>query len=107
MNFINFKYREDFGSEWYIQILNTGNHVPKFMKNYSLLQGSVSWNDYPGWPYLQIAFGSNGFMSILFWVYKFGFDIDILSRTWRWDRTKELDEEEVKENVQHPDPWNS
>jgi hypothetical protein len=105
MNLFNYKYREDFGDEWYIQLLNTGKHVPKFMKNWSLLQASVSWNDYPGWPYVQITFGSNGFFSILLWVYKFGLDIDILSRTWQWDHLKELDENEVKQNVQSTDPW--
>lgn len=93
MNLIKLKYREDFGSEWYVQILNTGRHVPKFMKNFSLFQGSVSWNDYPGMPYLQITFGSNGFFSILFWVYKFGLDIDILSRTWNWDYLENTYEE--------------
>jgi len=94
MKLINLKYREDFGSEWYVQILNTGRHVPKFMKNYSLFQGSVSWNDFPGWPYLQITFGSNGLFGILFWAYKFGLDIDILSRTWRWDYLEEKDEKQ-------------
>ena len=96
MNLINFKHREDFGHDWYVQLLNTGRHVPKFMKNWSLIQASVSWNDYPGWPYLQITFGSNGFFSILFWVYKFGLDIDILSRTWRWDHLETLDEQEIE-----------
>ena len=96
MNLINFKHREDFGHDWYVQLLNTGRHVPKFMKNWSLIQASVSWNDYPGWPYLQITFGSNGFFSILLWVYKFGLDIDILSRTWRWDHLETLDEQETE-----------
>jgi hypothetical protein len=83
MNLINFKYREDFGDEWYVQILN--------IKRWSLFQGSVSWNDYPGWPYLQITFGSNGFFGILFWVYKFGLSIDILSRTWNWEYLEDID----------------
>ena len=96
MNLINFNHREDFGDEWYIQLLNTGRHVPNFMKNYSLIQASISWNDYPGWPYLQITFGSNGFFSILLWVYKFGLDVDILSRTWRWDHVENIDENETE-----------
>ena len=96
MNLINFKHRQDFGDEWYVQILNTGKHVPKFMKNWSLIQSSVSWNDYPGWPYVQITFGSNGFFSILLWVYKFGLDVDILSRTWRWDHVENIDENEIE-----------
>ena len=77
MKLFKFKYREDFGHEWYAQFLN--------IKNWSLLQTSVSWNDFPSMPYLQITFGSNGIFSILFWVYKFGLDIDILSRTWNFD----------------------
>ena len=39
MGLINFKHREDFGHEWYVQLLN--------VKGWSLLQASVSWNDYP------------------------------------------------------------
>ena len=86
MKLINLKYREDFGHEHYVQILN--------VKNWSLLQVSVSWNDYPGWPYLQVTSGSSGLLGVLFWVYKFGLDIDILSRTWRWDYLKKEDEEQ-------------
>jgi len=86
MKLINLKHREDFGHEHYVQILN--------VKNWSLLQVSVSWNDYPGWPYLQVTSGSSGLLGVLFWVYKFGLDIDILSRTWRWDYLKKEDEEQ-------------
>jgi len=77
MNLINFKHREDFGVEFYVQVLN--------VKGWSLLQASVSWNDWPSWPYLQVTFGSNGFFAILFWCYKFGFDVGIIERTWRWN----------------------
>ena len=77
MNLIKFKHREDFGHEWYVQILT--------VRRRSLLQFSVSWNDYPSWPYIQITSGSNGLLSILFWTYKFGFDIDLFSRTWNWN----------------------
>jgi hypothetical protein len=79
-------YREDFGHEWYVQFL--------FTNRWALIQASVSWNDYPSWPYIQITSGSNGLLSILFWTYKFGFDIDLLSRTWNWDYLNKLDEEE-------------
>jgi hypothetical protein len=89
MNLIKFKHREDFGHEWYVQILN--------IKRWSLLQASVSWNDYPSWPYIQITFGSNGLLGILFWAYKFGLDIDFCSRTWNWDHLTELDEEDTLE----------
>ncbi len=83
---ITFKHKEDFGHDWYTQIIN--------IKRWSLLQVSVSWNDYLGWPYLQITFGSNGILSVLFWVYKFGFCFDVLSRTWKWDYLNQLENEE-------------
>ena len=86
MKLINFKHREDFGHDWYVQVLT--------IKNWSLLQVSVSWNDYPGWPYIQIKSGTGSTLSILFWAYKFGLDVDILSRTWRWDYREELNEQE-------------
>ena len=37
----------------------------------------------------QITSGSGTVLGILFWGYKFGFDIDIFSRTWNWDYMKE------------------
>ena len=77
MKLITFKRREDFGVEFYVQVLN--------VNNWSLLQASVSWNDYPSCPYVQIKSGSGSTLSIIFWCYKFGFDIGILERTWRWD----------------------
>jgi hypothetical protein len=86
MTLFQFKHHYDFGHDFYIQVLN--------LKKWSLLQLSVSWNDYPSWPYLQVTFGSNGLFSILFWAYKFGLDVDILSRTWRWDYREELNEQE-------------
>jgi len=84
MNILKFAHKEDFGHDYNVQILN--------VKNWSLFQVSVSWNDYPSWPYLQVTSGSNGLFGVLFWAYKFGLDIDILSRTWRWDYREELNE---------------
>ena len=80
---IELKHREDFGHEWYIQVLN--------IKGWSLLQASVSWNDYPSWPYLQIKSGSGSTISILFWAYRFGFDIGLIERTWKWDYMEDVD----------------
>ncbi len=81
-------YREDFGHEWYIQLF--------FTDRWALLQTSISWNDFPSWPYIQIKSGSGDVLSILFWAYKFGFDIDFISRTWNWDHLEELDEDEIE-----------
>ena len=81
---IKYNHHQDFGHELYVQILN--------IKRWSFLQLSVSWNDYPSWPYLQIKSGSGSTLSILFWAYKFGFDIGLIERTWNFDRLNELDE---------------
>jgi hypothetical protein len=88
MKLLNFKYRKDFGDEYYGQVLN--------VKGWSLLQVSVSWNDYPSWPYIQIKSGTGSTLSILFWAYRFGLDVDILSRTWNWNYLEEVDENETE-----------
>jgi hypothetical protein len=92
MKLLQLKYRNDFGDDYYLQFL-TG-------KKWTLIQTSVSWNDFPSWPYVQITMGSNGLIGVMFWVYKLGFDLDIMSRTWRWDYAEKLDEE--KECSQNP-----
>ncbi len=85
MKLFNFKHTEDWGHDYYAQVLS--------VKGWSLLQVSVSWNDFPEWPFIQIKSGSGSTLSILFWVYKFGLDVDILSRTWNWyyEQETELD----------------
>jgi len=87
MSLIQLRHRYDFGHEVYVQIVN--------VKRWSLLQVSVSWNDHPSLPYLQITSGSNGLLGILFWAYKFGFDIDLFSRTWNWNYLKESEKDET------------
>lgn len=95
MNLITFKHRYDFGHEWYVQILNTGKHVPGRFKNLSLIQASVSYNDYPSWPYLQVYCGNGALFGVIIWCYKFGLDFDLVRRTWSWDHLDKLDEQEV------------
>jgi len=85
MKLITFKHRYDYGHDWYVQIFHT--------KNWALFQGSVSWNDYASWPYLQIKCGCGGMISVVFWVYKFGFDLGFIERTWNWGFMDELPEE--------------
>jgi hypothetical protein len=87
---IQFNVRQDFGTDWYVQVLN--------IRKWSLLQVSFSWNDYAGLPYLQINMGSNGLFGLLFWAYKLGFDVSLLSRTWRWDYLKDCKEYEELPN---------
>jgi len=66
--------KEDFGKEWYVKFLATDVWV--------LLQASVSWNDYASSPYFHLSMGNGRLLGIVFWAYKFGFDVDILSRNW-------------------------
>jgi hypothetical protein len=82
MNLIKFKHRYDFGHDWYVQIVN--------IKRLSLLQISISWSDYSSWPYLQVKSGTGDVLDILFWVHKFGIDITLIGRTWRWDHIDEV-----------------
>ncbi len=91
MTMIKFKHRIDFGHDWYVQILNTSKHWPKFLKNKSLLQVSVSWMEEPCSPYIQISCGNGHLFSIMFWAHRFGFDLDVFSRTWNFERLEELD----------------
>lgn len=90
MKLIKLSHREDFGHEWYVQVL--------FNKNWALFQASVSWMDGPSWPYIQIKSGTGSTLSILFWAYKLGFDVGFIERTWNWDRTiEEYTDERVEE----------
>lgn len=91
MKLISFKHKRDYGHEWYVQVLHT--------KRWALLQASVSWNDYAGWPYIQIKSGTGTLLSIMFWVYRFGFDIDVFSRTWNFEYLKDIDVEEEDETT--------
>lgn len=94
-NLIQILHREDFGHEYYAQIINFGKHWPRPFKLRSVMQLSVSWNDYPSWPYIQITSGNGGVLGVLVWVYKFGVDFDLLSRTWKFDHLEDLDDGDV------------
>ena len=83
MKLISLNHRYDYGHDWYAQILHT--------KNWALFQGSVSWNDYASWPYLQIKSGCGSTLSIMFWAYRFGIDVGIIERTWNWDYREEVE----------------
>ena len=89
MNLISLKHREDYGHEWYVQVLHT--------KRWALLQASVSWNEFAGFPFIQIKSGTGTLLSIMFWVYKFGFDIGVCERTWNFEYLKDLDVDEEDE----------
>ena len=86
MKLISFKRREDYGTELYVQVLHT--------KRWALLQASVSWNDFPTFPFLQVKSGMGTLLSIVVSVYKLGFDVGFMERTWNFEYLNELDEEE-------------
>ena len=75
MKLIKFHKDNDYGYDLNVQVL--------FTKQWTLFQGCVSWCEYPGWPFLQIQFGMNGLISILFQAHKFGFSIGLFERTWK------------------------
>ncbi len=74
MKLFDYKYIQDFGQEYYFSILKG--------KNRSFIQFSVGWNDYVGWPYLQVSSGCGRLFSLLFWIYRLGIDIDIIGYNW-------------------------
>jgi hypothetical protein len=43
---------------------------------------SVDWHEYPSGFYLQVSFGNNRLLDILFWCWKFGFEFELFGITW-------------------------
>jgi len=76
MRLIKFSKREDYGTDWYVQVL--------YSKSWAVFQGCLSWCEFPGWPYLQIRFGMGSMLDIIFSVYKFGLNFGFFERTWNW-----------------------
>ena len=66
---------DKFMRDLYVQVL--------FTKQWALLQGSLSWCEYGSWPFLQIQFGMNGLISILFQAHKLGISVGFFERTWK------------------------
>ena len=75
MKLIKFNHQEDYGHDWYVRLL--------FTKRWALFQGSVSWCECPGWPFLQIQSGYGSLLNIMFNVYKFGISVSFIDRTWK------------------------
>jgi len=88
LSLATFKHRYDCGHDWYIQLLHT--------KRWALFQASVSWNDWPSWPYIQVKSGNGSVLNLMFWAYRFGLDVGLIERTWNWERIEaELNEQET------------
>lgn len=75
MKILNISTERDFGSEIKLTFLR--------IRNYSLLQLSFSWGDYSTLPYIQISMGYGRLLDVLLIVGKFGFEMDLLGRSWR------------------------
>jgi len=75
MKIFDFEKTDDWGTDLYFSFLKTSN--------YTALQISVSYCEYAEWPYLQITMGQNSLFGAFCYFYKFGFDINIVSKTWR------------------------
>jgi hypothetical protein len=74
MKLFDFNVIEDYGTDVYLIFLQT--------KRYNLLQISFRYCEYASWPYMQITVGQNKLLGFFCYFWKFGFDIDILERTW-------------------------
>lgn len=75
MKLFDFEKREDYGTDLYFSFLKT--------QRYTALQFSVSYCEFASWPYVQITLGQNKLFGFFCYVWKLGFDIDVLGRTWR------------------------
>ena len=79
MKLLDFYTKEDYGTDYIFTLLKG--------KDRSFIQVEVSWNEYGGFPYLQIALGNNRLIDILFWVWKFGFAFEVFGYTWNsWEK---------------------
>jgi hypothetical protein len=87
---ISIDYREDFGHEWYIQIIKTGRNIPRPFKDRCLFQASFCLDEYPSWPYIQICSGYGRLFDILITVHKVSVSLEFLSRTWKFNHCNPL-----------------
>ena len=79
MKLLEYRQKEDFGTEHIFTLIKG--------KRRSFIQLGLSWNEYPGAPYFQLAIGNNRVIDILFWCWKFGFAFELLGITWdSWDK---------------------
>ncbi len=74
MKLLEYRQKEDYGTEHIFTLLKG--------KRRSFIQLGLSWNEYPGAPYFQLAMGNNRVIDILFWCWKFSFAFELLGITW-------------------------
>ena len=85
MNLIKCGHEEDFGQGYTLQLL--------FNESWALLQTSVSWCVFASGPFLQITCGHCCLFSVIFQVYKFGFSLGLIDRTWTKSEYTTIEEE--------------
>jgi hypothetical protein len=74
MRIFDFKVRSDYGKDYYFTFLKG--------RKYSLIQASFSVCEYASFPYVQVNIGMGKLFGFFVYAWKFGADIDILSRNW-------------------------
>ena len=92
MNLINFNCRKDFGTEYYLQLIQFGRHFPHPLKDKSVFQIAVSFDDYASWPYIQLTAGSNGLLGMLLAVHRFSLSFDLIAHTWNYNYLQDAEE---------------
>lgn len=85
MKLIQLQHKEDFGHEYILKLLT--------IRHWNLLQVSVSWNDYPASPYIQMSLGNHRLFSLLTWAYKFAFEIELCGTNWDYYSTYDKDDQ--------------
>jgi hypothetical protein len=74
MKLIDFKVRDDYGTDYYLSFLKTSR--------YTAIQTSLSLCELPAWPYIRIEFGMGKLFGVFGYFWKFGFEIDLITQTW-------------------------
>jgi hypothetical protein len=87
MKLIKFAKREDFGTDWYVQVL--------FTKSWAFFQGNIGWNNFASWPYINLKSGTGSLLSFIFWIYKLNIELGFIERAWNWDYLKDIDWDET------------
>ena len=78
MKLFQYKQRDDWGIDRYITLLS--------IKGWSFFQGCVSTTVFEGrFPYLSIIMGGTRLLYVSFSIWKIGFTIEFLARSWRFN----------------------
>jgi hypothetical protein len=74
MKLFDYKTRDDYGKDYYFTFLKG--------RKYSLLQASFSICEYASFPHIQVNIGMGKLFGIFVYAWKFGADVDFVSRNW-------------------------